>query len=743
VKPSRLPAFTRSARFRLILLVLLAIVPALGLATYSGLDYRRQAGDKARSAAETAAHLTSQNFESLLSSAEQLLISLAQLPEVRQQQAADCTEFLANLEKQFPVYSNLAAATPQGDIFCSAAPKTGAVSVADRPYFQEVLKTHRLAVSGFLEDRITHYSIVVLAYPALDESGNLLAVAIVSLKLDALNQMASAAQLPAGSAFILMDRAGTVLISNPDSKQAQGQTYTNTAVRQAAVGSKGLGSLEANGVDGTRRLYVYLPLSSTPADSAYVIVGFPTAWVYGDADRLLERNLAGLALVALLALAAAWGLGDVLLLRQVQVMLAAAQRWTAGDLTARTRMQSGSTELVHLGQAFDEMADAIQQREGRLRLAEARYRNLVEQIPVITYTAAVETPFAFSYISPQVEGLLGESPAALTAGGRGIGWRERVHADDRARFEQGAAGFLAGEETLLIEYRVCTADGRTVWLHHEARRLQDERGGGLLVQGILQDVTARKEAEQALTARTKELARSNRELQDFVYIASHDLQEPLRKIQAFGERLHAALQGVMDEKSRDYFLRMTGAAERMQAMINDLLAYSRVTTRAQDPAPVDLNAVAGEVISDLEVSIERNHGQMEVARLPWVLGDAQQMHALLQNLIGNALKFHREGEAAVVRVYAEAGEEAGPDGEPTVRLVVADNGIGFDEKYLDRIFQPFQRLHGRAEYEGSGIGLAICAKIAEQHGGKIAANSAPGEGARFVVTLKACKEIAD
>jgi PAS domain S-box-containing protein len=737
MKSFGLPAFTRSARFRLVLLVLLSVIPALTLAIYSGLDYRHQAADHARSEAETAARLTSDSFERLLSSAEQLLVSLAQLPQVRERQAAGCSAFLADLQKQFPVYSNLAAAAPDGSVFCSAMSTSAPVSIADRSYFQQVLNTHRLAVSDFLIDRFSHISSVVLAYPALDAQGRTQAVVIVSINLDALSQAASTAQLPEGSVFVMLDGQGNVLIRNPDPQQTQGQPYTNLAVRQAALASQQPGSLEATGTDGVPRLFAYLPLSSTPAGSAYIIIGFPTSRVYSEADGLLQRNLIGLAVVALLALAAAWILGDALLLRQVREMLAAAHRWAAGDLAARAHLQNGSTEIVQLGHAFDEMAEAIQQREGRLRLAEARYRGLVEQIPVITYTATMERPFAFTYISPQIEAFLGVCPPALTGPGA-PDWIARVHPDDRARFQQAAARFPLEEETFLLEYRICSAADRTLWVHNEARQLTGETGGTVVVQGILQDVTARKEAEAALTARTKELARSNRELQDFVYIASHDLQEPLRKIQAFGERLQAVLQDRLDEKSGDYITRMTGAAARMQSMINDLLSYSRVTTRAQPPTPVDLNQVASEVLSDLEVSVERSHGRVDLAPLPWVLADAPQMHGLLQNLIGNALKFHPTDQAPVVRVYAEPAGETGPDGEPCVHIIVADNGIGFDEKYLERIFQPFQRLHGRSEYEGSGIGLAICAKIAEQQGGKITAHSAPGQGAAFIVTLKTC-----
>jgi PAS domain S-box-containing protein len=244
------------------------------------------------------------------------------------------------------------------------------------------------------------------------------------------------------------------------------------------------------------------------------------------------------------------------------------------------------------------------------------------------------------------------------------------------------------------------------------------------------------------TRYSQELARSNAELQQFASVASHDLQEPLRKIQAFGNRLKDKYSETLADQGRDYLDRMQNAAGRMQALIDDLLILSRITTKAQPFVPVNLTQVTQEVLSDLEVRIQQTGARVEVGELPTIHADPVQMRQLLQNLISNALKFHRDGEPQVVKIYSRqvvAPEENQPtEGSPVAELcqiIVEDNGIGFDEKYLDRIFNVFQRLHGRSEYEGTGMGLAICRKIAERHGGTITAKSTPGEGATFIVTL--------
>jgi PAS domain S-box-containing protein len=241
-----------------------------------------------------------------------------------------------------------------------------------------------------------------------------------------------------------------------------------------------------------------------------------------------------------------------------------------------------------------------------------------------------------------------------------------------------------------------------------------------------------EELEIRVRERTAELARSNAELDQFAYVASHDLQEPLRKIEAFGTRLKEKFGLALGDQGRDYIDRMRRAAERMENLIDDLLLYSRVATIAEPFSPVDLSGVPGGVLEDLETALEKTGGRVEIGVLPVVKADPNQMRQLFQNLIGNALKFHGE-EKPVIHVYSRV---SGPEKPPAAyQIIFQDNGIGFEEKYLDRIFRPFQRLHGRSAYEGTGMGLAICRKIAERHGGLITAHSRPGQGATFVVTL--------
>jgi signal transduction histidine kinase len=257
---------------------------------------------------------------------------------------------------------------------------------------------------------------------------------------------------------------------------------------------------------------------------------------------------------------------------------------------------------------------------------------------------------------------------------------------------------------------------------------------------LLEEIAERKRAERAVRSTAEELERSNRELTQFASVASHDLQEPLRKIQAFGDRLLGQCGDQLNEKGKDYLDRILAATGRMRQLIDGLLEYSRVSTRNQPRVPVDLGQVARDVVSDLEARLHATGGEVQLGNLPTIDADALQMRQLLQNLIGNALKFRRLDTLPRVQVSAQIlPAPLSANGDSQLGLVcelsVQDNGVGFEPAYAERIFELFQRLHGRGEYEGTGMGLAICKKIAERHGGSIAATSEPGEGAKFTVKL--------
>ncbi len=253
----------------------------------------------------------------------------------------------------------------------------------------------------------------------------------------------------------------------------------------------------------------------------------------------------------------------------------------------------------------------------------------------------------------------------------------------------------------------------------------------------IHDITNRKKSVNAMKNMNIELEKRNKELEDFVYIASHDLQEPLRKVQTFSDRIIVKFGDQISDQIKDYLLRMQNASKRMQTLIQDLLTMSRLTTTAKPFTIVDLNDIAKGVINDLEVTIEQSHSTIEMNHLPTIEGDPTQLRQLIQNLLSNAIKFRQQNIPPIVKIsYTSDPFSLNSENiNKKFQLIIHDNGVGFDPQYSERIFGLFQRLKDHQEYEGTGIGLAICKKIVERHSGTIKAESSPGQGSKIIVTL--------
>jgi len=405
------------------------------------------------------------------------------------------------------------------------------------------------------------------------------------------------------------------------------------------------------------------------------------------------------------------------------VTLKQANRELEEELDRRKKAERDlSAQRQQLAASKDVLQVHVQARAQELQKLQRQYELILNAAG--EGICGVEPNGKITFVNPTAAKLMGLEVAKMVG---------RTEVDLFGTVAQHDTTTIQKNQTAPSEVVLKRADGSAFIAEFVRSQIcENDRVVGRVV--LFKDITERKQSAEALQHKAEELARSNAELEQFAFVASHDLQEPLRKIRAFGDRLKTKCASVLPEESADYLDRMQNAAARMQTLINDLLTFSRVISRTEPFVPVDLAQVTREVLSDLEVRIEKTGATIEVGDLPKIEADPMQMRQLLQNLIGNALKFHPPNAKPIVRIHADliAGDFA--EG-PLCQLIVQDNGIGFDEKYLDKIFAVFQRLHGRQEYEGTGIGLAVCRRIEDRHKGSITARSQPGQGAKFIIQL--------
>jgi light-regulated signal transduction histidine kinase (bacteriophytochrome) len=370
-------------------------------------------------------------------------------------------------------------------------------------------------------------------------------------------------------------------------------------------------------------------------------------------------------------------------------------------------------------------------------LATEKFGDILPQIEsVLRCGFYTHSPSEKSYWSEGIYHILGIEPFSVECTIENL--TRYVLPEDRSKVIAAIYAARNNSVPYVIEFSIRDAKGNIKRVH--AENVFKLRGEEASYEGVLKDITETYLYKQALEQKIRQLDKSNLNLQEFVYIASHDLQEPLRKISTFTGRLKSRFKEQLNEEGDMYLDRIIKSTGNMQVLLEDLLSFSRLSFTDKPFEKVDLDECLKSVLSDLEVKIEESGTTVESDPLPCIMGYGGQMKQLFNNLINNSIKFRKQDSPPYIRITAEklnniASSESGQPLTESIKLEFADNGIGFEQEYSEKVFQIFQRLNGRSEYAGSGVGLSICKRIVENHKGTISAQSSPGEGAVFTVIL--------
>lgn len=597
-----LPRFSLgSLRVRAIFLVLLAIIPLLGLTLYSYLEQRGAAIAEAQRDVITAAKFVAKIQETLLRDTNQLLQTLTQLPQVLHRDPAACNLLFARVIENHENFTALMAADPNGKVFASAPSTLEALNVGDRPWFKSVIQSRDIVIGKPQLGRISGRYTLPIAFPVQGPTGQITAVLATGLDLEWLGRFILQTGLPAASTLLMTDLQGKVMFRYPHPEKFIGRQLPESPLIKAMI-SRGEGVAEDVDLSGVPRLFGFTRFSS-PTQDFHVAVGIPQAVAFAGIARALKFNLFYLGLVALLVMAAAWFSGGLFIVRPIKGLEGVTRQLAAGDLTVRNGPPYRSGELGLLARDFDRMADAIQERDTRLKLA----------------------------------------------------------ADE-------------------------------------------------------------------LNQRLLELNAAYKELESFSYTVAHDLRAPLRGIGGFSRILLEDSGDKLDAEGIRCLNIIQMDINKMGNLIDDLLTLSRLGRREMRFIDLKMEELARAVFAEMQEREPERNLQIHFHPLPPARGDRDMLRQVLENLLGNALKFTRPKEAAVIEVSGEARREENV-------YCVRDNGVGFEMEYAAKLFEVFQRLHTETEFEGTGMGLAIVQRIVQRHRGRVWAEGKVGEGAKFCFSL--------
>ena len=724
--------------------MMLAFLPVLVLEVNTAAEQGRRAAENARGEALRLSRLCTSNQNTLLISVRQLLTVLAEMHGVQGgYRREQCEALFDKLLKENPTFSIVAMLDSRGNVVCSAPRAQGPVNLADRAFFQRAVESRSFAVGDYVFGRISQKPTLHMAQPLFGPDGSVAGVVYLGLDLVAMSHFGTGVTLPPGGSISVVGGDDIFLMRYPDPEKWVGRHSLRGMLGAAVPPGATEGVLEAKGSDGVERIYAVNRVEAPGIGSLYVSVGLSKKEAYAPFLRQMREQALMMTGFAFLAVASAWMLGRNAIVRPARHLADVARALSAGHLEVRSNLHEG--EFGEIGTAFNQMAEALSGRIADLNEAQERLRIAHDELEERVEQRTAELRLRDRAIAAVVSGVIVTDPTqpdnpivdANPAFERITGYSRAEVVGRNCRFLQGSETDHDGIQEIresIHQGRECQAvlrnyrkDGTPFWNEVKITPVRDEAGRLIHFVGVLTDVTGRVEAQKALDRVLAELHRSNQELEQFAYMVSHDLQEPLRMVASYTQLLEHRYKDRLDADARDFIGYAVDGAKRMQGFIQDLLQYSRVGTQGRPFERLDVGTVLRHALDNLRFAIEEKKATVICGAMPQLDADPVQLGQLFQNLVGNALKF--AGRDAL-RIEITSTPR---DGE--WEFVVADNGIGIAPEDFERIFVIFQRLHTRQEFEGTGIGLAICKRIVERHRGRIWVESEPGRGAAFHFTI--------
>ncbi len=550
-----------SLHVRLIGLILLVMVPAVGLLFYTGYEHRQQVKTLIEHDAHQMAQVMTAYQEQWVTRSHQIGRALGSVPSVPTHDTVSCNATFRRLIATYPSYVEFIAANPQGEIFCHSGDaeqdeSSASIDVSDRDWFQQSVESRSFVVSEVITSRVSGQQMFSFGYPVIDAAGTLQAVVGVGLNVDVLNQLMTRAELPPDSTVTLVDGEGRVVARFPESGEWAGRTLNQSPLIEAILRQQGQGTAQVVGLDEIERLYAFSVLQNQDNEQqVYAAVGIPTHALLGEINSQTQRNLVLVGIIALIEIGIVLVGGRFIITRPIQQLVEATRHISAGALDTRIEMNHGAGELRQLAFAFNMMAQTLQQNQASMQAAEARYRTLVEQLPTVIYTLAL-TPEGTNYISPRIQTLTGYTPDALLD--KPEHWLSCIHPHDRPTVRARMEQCRQNQEPQSIEYRIMTRDEHEVWVRDDGAILVDEQGTPLMLQGTLLDITERRHASQIIESQQETLRELSTPL---LHIADTVMLMPLvgtLDTQRSQQMMEGLLRGIEEYRAKVVILDITG-----------------------------------------------------------------------------------------------------------------------------------------------------------------------------------------